>query len=122
MINQRLAALLTIGCVSCGDESIIETLCLENSNVTCALESSDEEAVHQVVLDMTRNFEEGNIDMVMSFYADEATVVFQPMQPVSRRDLLINNFKELSLLNPDGEWKMIIDNPHGDILLKPTTP
>ena len=63
--------------------------------------SQDHQAVLNVVEKMTSDFQDNNIEAVMTAYEAEATVLFEPGQPVSDRATLIEMFHGMAALRPE---------------------
>lgn len=127
--------------------------------------TQDQKDVRAVVETMTTAFQDGQIDQVMTAYEPLATILFEPLTPMSDREAQIAAFHQMAGLSPvftyaghevvvtgdialhiapwtmtgqmpdgtdiaqeglsvavlrrqpDGSWKMVIDNPHGSHLI-----
>ena len=128
--------------------------------------SQTQEKILSTITTMTEAFQKGDIDTVMNSYEQNAVVIFEPNNPISKVEEIMLNFKGAASINPkftysdhevfvagdiaihiapwemagttpdgqkvqqgglsvavlrkqkNGEWRMIIDNPHANNLLK----
>lgn len=60
----------------------------------------EQQEVLNAVKKMTKAFEEKDIDTVMLSYEANATVVFEPGQPISDNDTIRKMFTEMSAISP----------------------
>ena len=66
--------------------------------------SADTSAVLAVIEGMTAAFQRGDIDEVMSSYEDQATIVFEPENPVSDNATVREMFRQLAGISPRFEY------------------
>ncbi|MFY0679076.1 MAG: SgcJ/EcaC family oxidoreductase [Thalassovita sp.] len=63
--------------------------------------TQDEQAVMDVVSNMTAAFQKGQIDDVMTAYLPDAAVLFEPEAPLSGAEQLAAAFTQMSALSPE---------------------
>jgi len=101
--------------------------------------SDDQKKVLTTIEKMTEAFHAGDIKGVMKSYENTATIVFEPEMAVSDPAIIRKMFQGFFAANPhftysghevfiagdiavlrkqaDGNWLMVIDNPHGQYLM-----
>lgn len=62
--------------------------------------SAEEQAVLDTILEMTKAFENKNIDRVMNSYGENAVVMFRPEAPVRDRAEIKANFEQFFTMSP----------------------
>ncbi|WP_085905521.1 YybH family protein [Kiloniella majae] len=157
---------LTISLLSSPLYAASQTQLKRSTSMTIQKQTIEEQNVLSLIQKMTSNFEQGNLEVVMSTYEENAAIMFEPGTAVNDNKISEQIFAEFKSLNPkfsysghevivagnialhiapwsmkgktpdgqevtetglsvavlrqqkDGSWKMVIDNPHGNHLLK----